>query len=473
MRTASRRVRVSCVVGRLAAVVAGGMALTLAATMAGSSAAGASGPSRWTSPVNLSSSGGSEPDLVVSGDGTTAVAVWLRKKDGHRVVQSRTARIIDGVPLWSHKQDLSVTGRTSDFSPAVALSHDGDTAVVLWAGRSLDVRARSAHIRNGIATWSPRQTVAGSGNGRIFFTDVGMSRDGSTVVAIWSRQGDYTGVVQTNSARIRGGTASWKTTQDLAPSVTQSEPQLGVSRDGATAVAVWSGASGNVQSSTARILRGVATWMTVQNLSPAGWSRAPQVALSADGGTAIAVWAQSDPAITVPVVEARTAVINGASADWGDDPAVLSGTFGAGSPHVAISRHGTTAVATWIATWSPDVGITQARAARIEAGSTSWSGLQDLSAPTGATSAGADVALSADGTTAVAVWSFGSVQSRRASVTAGTATWKRPRSVSAVGAYPLVGLSGDGATVVCVWNRFDGTGKLATYLQSASAYAPQ
>ena len=227
----------------------------------------------------------------------------------------------------------------------------------------------------------------------------------------------------------------------------------------------------------AGISKGVATWGAAQDVSPAGSiAGRPQVALSLDGGTATAVWGDQDPASNGGVVATRTAVITGAIADWGSGPDVLSGARGGWAPHVAISRDGTTAVTVWTATW-PDngigYGIAQSRAASINAGSTTWSNMQDLSTPIELTSVGSDVALSADGTTAVAVWSFGSVNSRRASVSAGTATWKRTQPVSAKGAGPLIGLSRDGRTAVSVWNRSDGTRKFATYLQSATAWAPQ
>jgi hypothetical protein len=180
--------------------------------------------------------------------------------------------------------------------------------------------------------------------------------------------------------------------------------------------------------------------------------------------------------MTGHVVRARTAAISGTSADWGSGPDVLSGVLGGHAPHVAISRDGTTAVAVWPAASSDngiDNGITQSRAASINAGSATWSDLKDLSTPIELTSVGSDVALSADGTTAVVVWSFGSVQSRRANLTAGTAIWKRTQTVSAKGVGPLVGFSRDGTTAVSVWNRYDGTKALKTYLQSATAHVPQ
>ena len=85
MATASRRSGMWSSAARRSAVVTGGMALLLTATL-GISAVAASRVSRWTPAVNLSSSGGGSPDMVVSADGTTAVAVWLCKKRCHRVV---------------------------------------------------------------------------------------------------------------------------------------------------------------------------------------------------------------------------------------------------------------------------------------------------------------------------------------------------------------------------------------------------
>ena len=239
-------------------------------------------------------------------------------------------------------------------------------------------------------------------------------------------------------------------------------------------MAAWTGTLGNVQSRTARIRRGAATWTTAQDVSPATgfWSHGVQVALSAHGGTAMAVWVETDLGFHNNGIRARTATISGGAAAWASGPKALSGVDSY-APHVAISSQGTTAVVVWTKVSSSGTGNAQSRAASIGPSSVTWSSKKALSAPTELTSiAASDVALSANGTMAVAVWSIGSVLSRTASLTAGVPTWRKPTQlVSAKGGGPLVGLSRDGTTAVSVWNRFDGTGRLATYLQSASAFA--
>lgn len=480
MQTASRR---ACRYSPWFLVVAGGMALSLAVAMLGASAAATSRLMSWSPPVNLSSSGGHSPDLAVSADGTTAVAVWLRKKDrGVRVVQARTARIAHGVVRWSPKQDLSSVGAATASSPTVAVSGDGDTAVVVWTQGWTSVRARTAHISTGTAAWSARQTVAPSGAGSVVASRVVMSRDGSTVVATWVRDdGGAAQVAQARTARISHGIALWRGTSDLmtaAERIWEEAPPVAISRNGGTAVAAWKDAWGSVGSRTARIGRGAATWATVQEVSPeaAGTSAAGvQVALSADGGTAIAVWGTNDFGTPGgPIVQARTAGIRDGVAHWGSGPTTLSGAVDSYGPRVAISSQGATAVVVWTAISPNELGNAQSRAAAIQAGSATWSHLTDLSAPTRLTqSPGSDVALSADGSRAVAVWSISSVRSRTATLVAGSPTWRKPTQlVSAEGGAPMVGMSGNGRAALSLWNRFDGTGRLATYVQSSSAVAP-
>ena len=483
METAERRSRHSYSSSRRSVVVAGGVALSLAAAVLATPAAATSRLAPWSPPVNLSSSGGHSPDLAVSADGTTAVAVWLRKKDrGVRVVQARTAKIVDGAVKWSRTQDLSPVGATSASSPTVALSGDGDTAVVVWTQGWTTVRARTAHISKGKASWSPRQTVAPSGSGTVMYSRTVMSRDGSTVVATWIREDPTMAQVgQARTARIRSGTAVWKATHDLVSAVEriwEEAPQVAISRDGSTAVAAWRDVWGSVRSRAGGISRGAATWAAVQDVSPEApgtYVAGVQVALSADGGTAMAVWWKNDFGTSGgPVVLARTASITGGVADWGSGSTTLSGAVASSAPHVAISSQGATAVVIWAA-FSPDeLGRIQSRAAAIQAGTATWSPLKNLTAPTQLTQSwGSDVALSADGTMAVAVWSISKVLSRTAHLTAGIPTWRKPTQVvSAQGGLPMVGLSGDGRTAVSLWNRFDGTGRLATYVQTASAFAP-
>ena len=203
MQSTSRGARKPYRSSRLSVLVAGGLALSLAAAMLATSAAATSRLRHWSPPVNLSSSGGHSPDLAVSADGTTAVAVWLRKKDRHRVVQARTARIVDGAVKWSPKQDLSAVGAPTASSPTVAVSGDGDTAVVVWTQGWTSVRARTARISKGTASWSAKQTVASSVSESVSYSQVVMSRDGSTVIATWIR--GHPGTPQVGQSRSAFG----------------------------------------------------------------------------------------------------------------------------------------------------------------------------------------------------------------------------------------------------------------------------
>ena len=78
-------------------------------------------------------------------------------------------------------------------------------------------------------------------------------------------------------------------------------PQIGVSSDGSTAVAVWSrnnGANDIVQAATATVAGNVATWGTVVTdlTAPGGDAQNPRIGVSSDGSKAVAVWHRNNGA---------------------------------------------------------------------------------------------------------------------------------------------------------------------------------
>lgn len=98
-----------------------------------------------------------------------------------------------------------------------------------------------------------------------------------------------------------------------------------------------------------------------------------------------------------------------------------------------------------------------------------WSAVTDLSA-TGRNVTNPQLALSGDGTAAIAIWQRGTaIQASTAKVNGNKATWSAVGDVSAIDKAvdrPQVAISNDGAKAIAVWQRSNGTN---TIIQAATA----
>lgn len=309
---------------------------------------------------------------------------------------------------------------------------------------------------------------------------VAASADGTKATAIWQRNSSTGRVIQTASATISGNTASWGATQDLyaVSGVNGQSPQIAVSADGTLATAVWVSSEGSnaiVQSASATISGNTATWGTLTALElPAGQSALPQIGLSADGTRATAVWSRFDGADHF--IEAKSATITGTSASWGtlSTPSAAASQQ-AKNPQVATSADGTMATAVWIRN-DGSKDIVRTASATISGSSASWSTETDLSAG-GQNAAFPDIATSADGTMVTAVWTrfindtLPVVQSASATISGNSASWGSTTDLVAVvgqaSSSPQVALAADGSLATVVW--LQGTPPASRVVCSASA----
>lgn len=154
--------------------------------------------------------------------------------------------------------------------------------------------------------------------------------------------------------------------------------------------------------------------------------------------------------------------------DWSSDTSDLSATGqNANSEELAVSADGSHAVSVWTrydgSTW-----IVQARLATLTStGATSWGAVSDLS-DTGQTATHPEISISSDGSKVTAIWlrndgSNDVVQSRSATVSGNSATWGAVTRLSDQGRtsqYPQVALSSDGAHAIAVWYRSNGSNNI-------------
>jgi LPXTG-motif cell wall-anchored protein len=152
---------------------------------------------------------------------------------------------------------------------------------------------------------------------------------------VWTGDGSNF-IVQSASATITGSTATWSTATDLsAPGQNSNDPRVALSADGTKATALWTrfdGSNAIVQSVSATITGSAAAWSSpaVDLSAPGQQANDSQLALSADGTKATAVWTRPDSTFT-GIVQSVSATIPrspgapaGVTATPGDQQVTLS-----------------------------------------------------------------------------------------------------------------------------------------------------
>jgi hypothetical protein len=378
----------------------------------------------WSAVTDVTVDGVADfPQVGLSDDGVTAVAVWQRSNGSHSIVQSKSATISDGTVTWSAAAtDLSATGEDA-FNAQVVVSGGGASAVAVWQrfnGSNSIVQSKTATISDGTVTWPVDATNLSAIGADAYSAQVALSEDGTKASAIWVRENaSYQGFVQSKTATISGATATWSTVATLSTGYSYN-PQVALSGDGTTVIAVWHGnAFASVQSKTATINGGTVAWSAVANLTAlsGGGVEMAQVAISENGTTAIAVWRHiAYFCVCSWIVQSKTATITAGTATWSDvatdltepgadeygDPQVAF-VF---DPQVAVSDDGTKATAIWSRSdnGNSDRFVVQSTSATIAAGTPTWSAAATDVSPTGRNAWRAQMGLSGDGTTAIAVW---------------------------------------------------------------------
>ncbi len=144
------------------------------------------------------------------------------------------------------------------------------------------------------------------------------------------------------------------------------------------------------------------SWSPPTTLSAAGTqTQAQQIALSADGSRATAVWHQG--AMGSRKVQSASATISGNSAQWSAAADLSVPGLEGIDPRVAVSGDGTRATAVWYYDKDGVYWVVQAASAAIDGNNATWGAPVDLSV-TGRNASMPDIGLSADGQRATVVW---------------------------------------------------------------------
>jgi len=346
--------------------------------------------------------------IAVSSDGTKATAVWRSVDSGNATnIQSVSATINAGIASWGSISTLSPGGQDANV-PQISLSSDGTRATVVWLkdinGSSSVIQSVSATISGSVANWSAVSDVSATGGG-IGEPRVSLSSDGSKATAIWSRYNGSNYVVQSASSMISGSSASWSAAADLSVAGEDAhDPQVALSFDGTKATAIWyrgNSYSSVVQSASAVITGNTAGWSAGLNLSDTGQAvHFPQISGSLNGERATAVWGRWNGSSIV--VQSASATITGSAASWGVVTDLSASTHVARGPQIAVSANGKKAAAIWSSDEGPSTVIRSASAA-IAGNSSAWGNVVGLTAG-GKTASSPQISISSDGSKYAAVW---------------------------------------------------------------------
>lgn len=317
------------------------------------------------------------------------------------------------VTTWSTPPAVLSAAGSNATDIQVASSSDGTKATAVWknyVANTYIVQTASATISAGVASWGAVQTLTTGSGGDAENARIALSSDGTKATAVWQRtNSNFVVVVQTASATISGAVASWGAVTNLSGSNGAAKPQVALSSDGTRASAVWSESNSQnyvIRTASTTISGTPASWgtVTVTDLSATGGNADfAQIALSSDGTKATVIWQRINGSNN-KIIQTASTTFSGTPATWGTVTVTdLSATgYDAGDPQVALSSDGIKATAVW-KRFNGSNTIIQAASTTISGGVAAWGAVTDLSA-TGQNASEPQVALSSDGTRATAVW---------------------------------------------------------------------
>ncbi len=157
------------------------------------------------------------------------------------------------------------------------------------------------------------------------------------------------------------------------------------------------------------------------------------------------------------VIQARSATIDGNVVTWGPITDFPEGT----DPQIALSSDGTQAIAVWIA-GRPKSQI-QIRSATINGNEASWGPVQSLTDGEQCCVRQPKIAISSDGTMSTAVWIegpgsyWGMLKSSSAILNGTSFAWSKAKILNPdTNMYPQLSLSRDGEKAMVVWSKGEG-----------------
>ena len=429
----------------------------------------------------LTTNGGSGTGLVsfqlLSGPCTLNGAVLSGTSVGNCVVTATKAGDSSYAPITATPLTVAVsllpqiwsTPPSNLSSPAIefdyennaelALSDDGTRAGAVWwvyDGTTAKVQFSSATINGNVAEWSAPVDISPPGL-NAWYPQIALSADGSKAIAIWGLYDGSNLVIQSAVASLNGNQVIWSTPVTLTTSGSDYEfPQIALSADGTRAIAIWQfndGTHSVVQSSAATISGGIATWRSADNVTTPdteNWN--PQILLSEDGSRSTAIWFHYDGTNTV--IQSSSSTLSGNTATWGNIVSLSPSGADAQQPSFSLSGNGTRALAIWKQSDGRNQFI-QTSSGTIVGNIATWETPVNLASG----SESAQVAISRDGQKAAGIWVHdidGSllIESATANLTESATNWSTVSTLSSNGhdaQNPQIKLSDEGTRAIAIW----------------------
>lgn len=359
-------------------------------------------------------------------------------------------------PPWLTPQTISTANDLSYDAVSTAITPDGSKQIMFWQSFDsgvLTVKAASANLTGGVTLWGPTSIVA-------TLTDdasrpsIALSWDGTRATAVWrDRSGEADQVIKSASATISGTNQTWGAAETVHTTFnnTAEVPKVALSAGGDLAMVAWYAMDSGQYKIMTRAAGVVGTsqyWQASADVfGPAapGWnSFVPAIAMNDDATKASVAFYSANPGFTEGAVYARSSTIVPGSSptyiptvSWGSAEFLnIPGSGGlAGDVDLALSGDGTKAIASW--TNSNSSNVIQINTATISGNTATWSGSGGITVSDPSQYArSSQVAMSNDGTRAGVVWSqqIGAdnhvAQVRSATVSGTSSSWDTVTSLS-------------------------------------------
>lgn len=358
---------------------------------------------------------------------------------------------------------------------AIARSVALACAFVLGAG-FLVAQPAVSHA-SALAEWSDPPAFIGNVGGA---QQVSVSADGNRAIAVWyvDDTDPNRGVnnIQAAAASINGTTATWGPVTTISDGLTTTTtPDIAISADGTRATAVWEQQTGTGTSKamarSASIAGNVATFQDeIDTIDGEVGNAAPQmqISLSADGRTAaIAYLMDTQP------LGATIGTIGDTASSWEPVQAIAPGTSHS-NPTIALSADGSKVTAAWTVYGIAGNGA-RSRSGTVSGGIADWGAEQTLTSdPAGSL----QLAMSKAGTSTTALWTATSatgIMAASGTTANNVTTWMAANTLATGPANslsaPALGLSADGTKALAMWTLMTRVGQFTRTFQTVASSA--
>ena len=177
----------------------------------------------------------------LSADGTMGTAIWSSGSGGN--IQSRSFTVSGSAATWGATTTELAPAADAPNSPAIVLSADGSTAVATWRNEDFvtsEIAAKSATITGSTATWSSEMNIGTAGVGEYGYPVIGLSSNGSKLTLGWIQLIMTDFIFTARSGTITANLMAFDAVIEVSLAGANSlDPRMCLSSSGELGTAVW------------------------------------------------------------------------------------------------------------------------------------------------------------------------------------------------------------------------------------------